>query len=361
MADGPHFEPPYPDGVALMAKAKQINLALQGGGAHGAFTWGVLDRILEDGRLEIAAMTGTSAGALNGAAVKSGLLEDGADGARAKLNWLWEQIGATDTSHLQGWMQGLTPGAVSHAVEASPFYQTLDMFSRMASPYMLGPLYTHPLEPIVAQFNFDEVCAPEGPELYVCATNVRSGKIRIFSHETITTDAILASGCLPTLFKAVEIYDPKTGRDEAYWDGGYMGNPALFPLFVPELPQDVVIVNINPLYREEVPRKATEIQNRINEISFNGSLFRELRAIQFVRDLISSGKVTQGSMKDVLVHMISDDALMTQLSVATKTLPTPYVLAELKAAGRIAAKRFLEDHFDDLGESSTVDLRAMFD
>lgn len=344
-----------------MAKTKQINLALQGGGAHGAFTWGVLDRLLEEERLEIAAMSGTSAGALNGAAVKSGLLEDGRDGARAKLDWLWEQIGASEPSNLEGWMQGLTPGIVSHAVAASPVYQTIDMFSRMASPYMLGPLYSHPLEPIVEQFNFDEVCAQEGPELYVCATNVRSGKIRIFSHETITTDAILASGCLPTLFKAVEIYDPKTGRDEAYWDGGFMGNPALFPLFEPELPQDVVIVNINPLYREDIPRKATEIQNRINEISFNGSLFRELRAIQFVRNLIADGKVTKGSMKDVLVHMIADDALMTQLSVATKSVPTPYVLAELKSAGRIAAQTFLETHFNDLGTNSTLDLRTMFD
>jgi len=155
---------------------KQINLALQGGGAHGAFTWGVLDRLLEDDRLEIAAMTGTSAGALNGAAVKSGMLEDGNAGARAKLDWLWAQIGATKSSHLHGWMQGLTPGAVSHAVEASPFYQTLDFMSRMSTPYMLGPLYAHPLEPIVSQFNFDEVCAADGPELFVCATNVRSGK-----------------------------------------------------------------------------------------------------------------------------------------------------------------------------------------
>lgn len=340
---------------------KRINLALQGGGAHGAFTWGVLDRILEDERIEIAAITGTSAGALNGAAVKSGLLEDGRDGAKAKLDWLWGEIGASEPSHLSQWMNNAGPGAVSHAVESSPFYQALDMFSRLSSPYALGPLYSHPLRPIVEQLNFDEVCAMEGPELYVCATNVRSGKIRIFSHEEISTDAILASGCLPTIFQAVEIHDPKTDRIEAYWDGGYMGNPALFPLFEPELPQDVVIVNINPLHREELPRKATEIQNRINEISFNGSLFRELRSIQFVRNLIATGQVKRGTMKDVLVHMIADDELMTQLSVATKSIPTPYVLAELKAAGRTAADGFLERHFDDLGEQSSVDLRAMFD
>ncbi|WP_298256332.1 patatin-like phospholipase family protein [uncultured Litoreibacter sp.] len=344
-----------------MSQKKQINLALQGGGAHGAFTWGVLDRILEDDRLEVAAISGTSAGALNGAALKSGLLEGGASGAKAKLDWLWSEIGASDQTHLQSWMKGVTPGVVSHAVEASPFYQAMDVYSRMASPYNLGPLYSHPLRPIVEQLNFDEVCAKEGPDLFICATNVRSGKIRIFDHHDTNTDAILASGCLPTLFKAVEIFDPKTDRTEAYWDGGYMGNPALFPLFEPQFPSDMIIVNINPLHREDIPRKATEIHNRINEISFNGSLFRELRAIQFVHDLIASGKLTRGSMKDVLVHMIADDALMTQLSVATKSIPTPFVLAELKSAGRAAADGFLEAHFDDLGQRSSVDLRAMFE
>ncbi|KAG1647503.1 hypothetical protein GQR58_030549 [Nymphon striatum] len=228
------------------------------------------------------------------------------------------------------------------------------MFSRVASPYNLGPLYSNPLRSIVEQLNFDEVCAKEGPDLFICATNVRTGKIRIFGHDDTDTDAILASGCLPTLFKAVEIYDPKSERVEAYWDGGYMGNPALFPLFEPELPSDLVIVNINPLHREELPRKAMEIHNRINEISFNGSLFRELRAVQFVHDLIASGKLTRGSMKDVLVHMIADDDLMTQLSVATKSIPTPYVLSELKLAGRNAADSFLASHFDDLGEKSSL-------
>lgn len=344
-----------------MTAKKRINLALQGGGAHGAFTWGVLDRILEDERIEIAAISGTSAGALNGAALKSGWLEDGNAGAKAKLDWLWGEIGASDQPHLKTWMKGISPGAVSHAVESSPMYQAMDLFSRVASPYSFGPLYTNPLRPIVEQLDFDEVCAPEGPELFICATNVRSGKIRIFGHDDTDTDAILASGCLPTLFRAVEIYDPKTERVEAYWDGGYMGNPALFPLFEPQLPSDLVIVNINPLHREELPRKAMEIHNRINEISFNGSLFRELRAVQFVHDLIATGKLELGTMKDVLVHMISDDALMTQLSVATKSIPTPFVLSELKAAGRNAADAFLDAHFDDLGVKPTVNLREMFE
>lgn len=343
-----------------MSERKTINLALQGGGAHGAFTWGVLDRLLEEERLDIVGISGTSAGALNGAALKSGLLDNGRDGAKTKLDWLWSEIGASNQSNLTAWMLGVTPGMVSAAMQLSPAFMAVDIMSRLSTPYQFAALSPHPLEKIVAEFSYDRVCADEGPELFICATNVRSGKIRIFSGEHINTDAILASGCLPTLFKAVEIYDPKTDRVEAYWDGGYMGNPALFPLF-PNDAQDIVIVNINPLHREDIPKTPHDIQNRINEISFNGSLFRELRAIQFVRDLIATGKVTRGTMEDVLVHMVSDDTLMTQLSVATKMVPTPYVLAELKAAGRKAANGFLQAHWADLNVTSSVTLRDMFD
>lgn len=342
-----------------VAERKHINLALQGGGAHGAFTWGVLDRLLEEEQLEITGISGTSAGALNGAALKSGLLDGGREGAKAKLDWLWQQIGASDHAALPAWMTGLTPELVSNALQLSPAFIAVDMMSRLSTPYQFAALAPHPLERIVADFSYDRVCANEGPDLFISATNVRSGKIRVFQGEEITTEAILASGCLPSLFKAVEIFDPKTEREEAYWDGGYMGNPALFPLF-PNDTQDIVIININPLYREEIPKAPHEIQNRINEISFNGSLFRELRAIQFVRDLIETGKVTRGTMEDVLIHMIADDPLMTQLSVATKLVPTPYVLGELKQAGRDRAAQFVENHWDDLNQRSSVNLRDMF-
>ncbi|MEM6593296.1 MAG: patatin-like phospholipase family protein [Pseudomonadota bacterium] len=338
---------------------KKINLALQGGGAHGAFTWGVLDFLLEDPRLEISGISGTSAGALNGAALKSGLVLGGPDAAKAKLDGLWEDIGAVQSDAIPAWMDGLAPEIFSKSLELSPGYMALDMMSRLASPYQFAALLPHPLEKIVKDFNYDRICANEGPGLFICATNVRSGKIRIFDGDEISTEAILASGCLPTLFKAVEIYDKDTKRVEAYWDGGYMGNPALFPLF-PNDTRDIVIVNINPLHREEIPKTPQEIQNRINEISFNGSMFRELRAIQFVRDLLSDGSIKQGSMEDVLIHMISDDNLMRQLSVATKTVPTAFVLNELKTAGRLAAERFLEAHFDDLNTDSSVNLRDMF-
>ncbi|MEM8979148.1 MAG: patatin-like phospholipase family protein [Pseudomonadota bacterium] len=341
---------------------KRINLALQGGGAHGAFTWGVLDRLLEVDDLEIAAITGTSAGALNGAALKAGMVENGRAGAKAKLDWLWGQVGAVTDMRLASWMAAIspTPGAISKAIEYSLPFSMIDGASRMFSPYTYGPFYENPLRRIVSQFRYEKVCANEGPKLHICATNVRSGKIRVFDERDITTDAVLASACLPTMFQALEIYDPKTERMEAYWDGGYTGNPALFPLFTPDLPGDLVVVNINPLHREELPLTAQDIQNRINEISFNSSLLRELRAIEFVQRLLADGTLQPGSMKEIYVHMIADDALMNELSVATKLVPSPFVLGELKSAGRAAAQVFLDRDLEKVGSESSVDLPKMF-
>ncbi|WP_037315847.1 patatin-like phospholipase family protein [Ruegeria halocynthiae] len=339
---------------------KRINLALQGGGAHGAFTWGVLDRLLDEDDIEVAAITGTSAGALNGAAFKSGMVHNGRDGARDSLDRLWARMGAVGDMRLANWMQAIEPAQIAHAMEYSLPFSIGDAWSRLVSPYAYGPFYRNPLEPVVDQFNFDEICADEGPQLFVCATCVRSGKIRVFTGDEVSTDAILASACLPSLFQAVEIYDPKTDRTEAYWDGGYTGNPALYPLFNTDLPDDVVIVNINPLERDEVPKTPQQIQNRINEIGFNSSLFRELRAINFVQRLLADGKLKSGEMSRVLVHMIADDALMNDLSVATKTVPNPVVLHKLKEAGRAAADQFLATNKADIGNNSTVDLPEMF-
>ncbi len=340
----------------------RINLALQGGGAHGAFTWGVLDRLLEVDCFDIAAISGTSAGALNGAAVKAGFARrgGGAQAARDNLDWLWEQVGALNDPTLLPWLTAFSPALVSKSIEYSWPFALSDTLARMVSPYDSGIFYRNPLERIVQRLHYDEVCAQAGPELHICATNVRSGKIRVFTGPEIGPDPIMASACLPTLFRAVEIWDPKTDRREAYWDGGYTGNPALFPLFRKHLPNDIVVVNINPLHREEVPTTARDIQNRINEISFNSSLLRELRAIQYVKDLIADGSVPAGAKKDVYVHMIADDALMTQLSVATKLVPNASVLAQLKAAGQAAADRFLDAHQSDVGQRGSVDLEAMF-
>lgn len=339
-----------------MAKPVRINLALQGGGAHGAFTWGVVDRFLQEDDIEIAGISGTSAGALNGAALKAGLVESGPEGARANLKWLWNQVSGIGDMRLAHWMSALfpAPGLVSQSIEYSLPYSIGDAWTRMVSPYAYGPFYQNPLQRIADEFHYEDVCADRGPAFFVSATNVRTGKIRVFSGDEINTDAILASACLPTIFQAVEI------DGEEYWDGGYTGNPALFPLFEPELPSDIVIVNINPLERSQTPRDARDILNRINEISFNSSLLRELRAIHFVQRLIAEGRMPKGAMKEVRIHMVADDDLMTELSVASKLVPTPATLSALFEAGQNAAAGFLAQHRSALGKTSSVDLPAMY-
>jgi len=341
---------------------RRVNLALQGGGAHGAFTWGVLDVLLEDEEIEIAAITGTSAGALNGAALKAGWHRSGRQGAIEALNRLWRRVGAVGDIRLGAWMAGFAPAtaAISDGIAASPTYALAEMTSNVFSPYAYGPFYRNPLKPIVDGFDYDRVCAESEPRFHVCATNVRTGRARVFSGAEICTEAILASACLPTVFQAVEMDDPGTGRREAYWDGGYSGNPALFPLYDKALPDDIVIVALNPLEREEVPKSPQEIDNRVNEVSFNSALLHDLRAIRFVKRLIREGRIATGEMKNVLVHFISDDELMRQLSVATKLMPNPVLINRLRRAGRAAAENFLARHRDDLGRRDSTDLDVLF-
>ncbi|KIN60997.1 Phospholipase, patatin-like family protein [Sulfitobacter noctilucae] len=338
----------------------RINLALQGGGAHGAFTWGVLDRLLQEDDIEVCGISGTSAGALNGAALKAGWVQGGAEGARENLEWLWLQVAGVGDLEMAHWLAPFGLGALSQAIEYSWPVAFADAVSSVTSPYAYGAFYRNPLSDIVAKLNYDSVCHGVAPQLFISATRVRNGKIKIFSGEEISGDAIMASACLPTIFQAVEIFDPETDRIEPFWDGGYCGNPALFPLFGGDLPDDIVIININPLEREDLPKTSKQIQNRINEISFNSSLLRELRAIEFVQRLIEEGTVSSDRMSRVRVHMIADDDLMEQLSVATKTVPNPAVISALKEAGQIAAERFLKDHKSKIGKESSLDLPKMF-
>jgi NTE family protein len=257
------------------------------------------------------------------------------------------------------WLRVWSPDIASAAM-TTPAYLASEFVSRVASPYTLNPLNVNPLRALIGDLDFGNVHSSQGPKLFICATNVRTGKIRVFKDHDITTDAILASACLPTLFQAVEIDDPQTGRTEAYWDGGYIGNPALFPLFYETDTPDIAIVHINPLYRDEVPTSPEEIMNRVNEISFNSSLLRELRAIEFVKRLLHDGALDPGRFRDVHVHSVIDDETMRSLSVATKLIPDRKLLFSLKEKGRVAADAFLAAHWGDLNVESTVDLRAMF-
>lgn len=345
---------------------KVVNLALQGGGAHGAFTWGALDRILEEEAIEIEGISGTSAGAMNAGALKSGMVAGGREGARASLEAFWMSIVGGDCALpplLLDWMAEIapSPAMTARALETSPAGLMAEAFTRALSPYQFNPFNYHPMRAAVTKMlDYDRVCAGVWPRLFVCATNVRSGKIKVFSGDEITPDAILASACLPTLFQAIEIEDQATGVVEAYWDGGYMGNPPLYPLFYETRSSDVIIVHINPMRREELPRTSTEILNRINEISFNSSLLQALRSVEFVHRLIQEGRVSGEAMKDVHIHSVQDDALMRQLGVASKITPNRALLLQLKEAGRQAMDRFLSDHWDCIGVRSSVDLRGTF-
>ncbi|MDX5349106.1 MAG: patatin-like phospholipase family protein [Paracoccaceae bacterium] len=334
---------------------RRVSLALQGGGAHGAFTWGVLDRLLQEEDLEIAGISGTSAGALNGAALKAGMIEGGRAGARARLDRLWDHVAAIGDFRMVPWLQPFLPAMRFWQSASAAFlpFSPEALAAQVYSPHAWGDGWQNPLEPAVRDLDFSEVCTDAGPRLFISATNVRTGKIKVFTGTGITPEAVLASACLPTVFQTVEI------DGEAYWDGGYAGNPALFPLYEPDLPDDILVVSINPQRREELPQTALEIQNRVNEISFNASLLGELRAINFVRRLIREGRMERGAMKEVNVHMIADDGLMNALSANSKLSPTPLLLERLKTAGRKAATLFLENGGAKIGHDASIDLPGM--
>jgi NTE family protein len=333
---------------------KKINLALQGGGAHGAFTWGVIDHILDDGRLAIEGISGASAGAINAVMLADGLARGGPEEAKKRLADFWR------AASLGGDLPALQRAVVERLfsflpLEGSPVTAWFDALSRYLSPYDLNPLNINPLKELVERFvDFDAVRNAQ-LALFVSATNVHTGRLRIFPREKITADVIMASACLPFLFHAVEI------DGEPYWDGGYLANPAIFPFFYATESEDV-LVQINPLERKAVPTSRKDIMNRVNEITFNSSLMSEFRAIEFVDRLIDQGQLSRGfgpgKYRRMNVHRIVLDRLGKHLDADTK-LSTDYDFFEmLRQSGRRAARRFLDAHFDDLGRRSTFDLRA---
>jgi len=338
----------------MAKRPKPINLALQGGGAHGAFTWGVLDYLLRDERLKIDAITGTSAGAMNAVVIADGLLDGGADGARRALRTFWRAVArSARVSPVQRSWADMVWG--NWDLDLSPSYLAFDMMSRFASPYTLNPLNLNPLRDLVEkQVDFDRVRACDEVKLFVAATNVRTGKIKVFSGDEITLDAVMASACLPQIYQAVEI------DGEAYWDGGFMGNPPLFPLFYESRTGDTILVQINPIEREEVPRTAREILNRVNEITFNSTLLRELRSVEFVQRLIEDGKLDRKKYMQVRLHRIHGNAEITSLSASSKVNAEWSFLKHLRDIGRQVATDWLEQNFDAIGTRGTLDLRTEF-
>jgi NTE family protein len=337
------------------AERKPIALALQGGGMHGAFTWGVLDRLLEDGRLAIEGVSATSAGAMNAAVLAYGLLKDGEDGAREALHDFWHAVSQSAERYNPlryiPWLKGTHSFGLDH----SPLYTFADVILRIFSPYQFNPHNLNPLREVLeSQVDFTALRKACPIHLFLCATNIETGKIRLFTGQDVSADAVLASACVPTLFQAITI------DGEHYWDGGYMGNPAIYPLIYQCTTHDVVIVHINPLVRRGVPTTAAEIMNRINEISFNSSLMREMRAISFVTDLIQHGKIEREEMKEMLIHSIRSDETMCALGVSSKYNADWDFLCELRDNGRREADAWLAHHYRNIGQRSSIDIRKEF-
>jgi NTE family protein len=333
---------------------KTINLALQGGGAHGAFTWGVLDRLLEDERVSFEGISATSAGAMNATVMTYGLAQGGREGARRALANFWRRIAhAGLTSPLQPTV--IDRLSHNHGLDASPAFVVFDMMSRLFSPYQFNPLNINPLRQALDEtVDFTPLRRCDAIKLYISATNVRTGKIRVFENKDLSTDAVLASACLPFMFQAVEI------DGEAYWDGGYMGNPAIFPLIYGCDSRDVLVVHINPIERPDVPTTAKDILNRINEISFNSSLMREMRAIAFVTKLVDDKALSGSNMKRMLIHSIEGGEFMKELSVSSKFNCDWEFLTHLRDEGREQAEIFLADKYDDLNTASTIDISDVY-
>jgi len=343
-------------GRAKAPKPKRVNLALQGGGAHGAFTWGVLDYLLSDERLAIEGISGTSAGAINAVMLADGLVRGGRAEAQQRLADFWRA--ASSAGNLPALQRTVLERLLSFTpLEGTPVQAWIGTLSHYFSPYDVNPLNINPLKELIERFvDFDKLRAFEDLQLFISATNVQTGRVHVFPREKITSDAVMASACLPSLFRAVEI------DGVPYWDGGYLGNPVIFPFFHTTATEDVLVVQINPLVRWATPMSSSEIMNRINEITFNSPLLSEYRAIEFVARLIDQGRLRHGTgpgqFRRINVHRIVLDRFGTHFDAFSK-FSTDYDFFDmLRTSGKRAARRFLDEHFDDIGLKSTVDLRA---
>lgn len=340
--------------TSVPAARKRINLALQGGGSHGAFTWGVLDEFLADPRLQITGISGTSAGAMNAVLLVDGHMADGAEGARRKLAEFWRAVSdAARSSPIQRAPVDMIMGKWS--LENSWGYRSMDTLSRVLSPYEFNPLNLNPLKDILEScVNFSRVQECSDINLFISATNVETGRVKIFNSRQLSADMVMASACLPQIFQAVVI------DGVPYWDGGYMGNPSLFPFHHQADAADIVVVQINPIERKGIPKTPMEIQNRMNEINFNSSLIMELRAIDFVARLLEEGRIDNHEYRQEYIHIIENQEALNPLGASSKLNAEWAFLTRLRDIGRQSAALWLEQHFDDIGQRSSADLRAMF-
>ncbi len=331
-----------------------INFALQGGGAHGAYSWGVLDRFLEEEDVEVAAISGTSAGAMNAAVLVNGYAKGGRDGAKDLLHTFWKKVSdisafsPLNKSPLERMLTGWN-------MDSSVAYHWFDMMSRVLSPYELNPLNINPLADVLNELLDIELFKKNSHiKLFVTATHVASGQARVFDSKEVTASVLLASSCIPFIFQAVEV------DGEYYWDGGYMGNPAIWPLIYHSDSEDVILVQINPIHNPELPRTAPEIINRLNEITFNSSLIAEMRAIDFVSRLIKDEKVRKERYKDMRMHLVYAHDEMQDLNASSKMNTDWAFFERLRDIGRHSAEQWLKENKKHLGKESTLDIRKKF-
>jgi len=330
-----------------------VDLALQGGGAHGAFTWGVIDRLLEEPWLSFEGISGTSAGAMNAVVMVSGYAQGGREGARAALEAFWKSV--SDAGRLSPFRRGpLAMLTGQWTLDYSPFYVAADIASRVFSPYDLNPTGTNPLRDILAQAVDFDMLADAPIRLFITATNVRTGRGRIFRNADLTPDVLVASGCLPTMFQAVEI------DGEVYWDGGYSGNPTITPLVRECRSTDTILVQINPVERPGTPRSARDILNRLNEVSFNSPLMKELRMIALLRQVAEPGHTEGAKWARMRIHRIATD-LLTELGASSKLLAEWAFFCKLRDEGRRSAQIFLDAHGSDVGRRSSFDMDSLLE
>lgn len=330
-----------------------VDLALQGGGAHGAFTWGVLDRLLEETWLQIDGISGTSAGAMNAAVLADGYAAGGPEGARQALDRYWRAV--ADAARYSPFQRGPLDRLMGKwTLDSSPLFVGMDLMSRLFSPYDLNPGNFNPLKGILdAHIDFERLKGSP-IRLFITATNVRTGRGRVFRNAEISADVLLASACLPTMFQAIEI------DGEAYWDGGYSGNPTMTPLVRELSSDDTILIPINPVERPGTPRTAAEIMNRLNEVSFNSVLIKELRMIAMMRKMADAGDTEGAQWAKMRIHMVPN-RLMATLGYSSKLNAEWDFLSMLKEEGRKAGQEFIDRFGDRLGLESTVDLDVLLE
>lgn len=333
------------------SKPRRINLALQGGGAHGAFTWGVLERLLDEEDLEIAGISGTSAGAMNAALLIDGYQEGGRARAKQQLEEFWYTI-SEEAAKISPFGMPQAPDYIAQipGLDWMAAINPMEMLSRVFSPYELNPFNINPLRAVLEKML--KTChLRSGIPLFVTATNVETGEPRVFREHELTIDALLASACLPLVYQAVEI------EGTPYWDGGFMGNPAIWPLIYHTDCQDVLLVQINPLKRQGTPKTAVDIINRMNEISFNSSLLAEMRAIDFVRKLIHTGKLDPKEYKDVRMHRVLPPPDIREMNASSKMNAGWEFFQALRLVGRNQMEKWLAQHKDAISRHSTLDIK----